>query len=352
MNAVIVDLKGKKAAALDENGNVIKIPNANYAIGQKIRLHAVSQKRAPSPKRIGTVAAAAVLILSIGTGTAYAMPYGTVSLDADAAIEYTINRFDRVLSVRALNEEGEAVLADLDDHSLRFRPVEEAINSTLEQQELSREGAPAVQITTKTRDEHHTERLQEHLMDRISAAAPPLEDTPEDSRRREGSSNREQNVGMMPPDDDAQMAPDMPQSGMVENRQPEHDDFPDLSQEKTAPAVPPGEEHSVPDHMIPDSEHDDGKEPTSGRAEPQDDFPDLSQEKTAPAVTPGEEHSVPDHMIPDSEHDDGKEPPTGRAEPQGVAGMQPLSDSEMAPPQQEFSGMTSIPDSGGPPPQK
>ena len=305
MNAVIVDLKGKKAAALDENGNVIKIPNANYAIGQKIQLHAVSQKRAPSLKRIGTVAAAAALILSIGTGTAYAMPYGTVSLDADAAIEYTINRFDRVLSVRALNEEGEAVLADLDDHSLRFRPVEEAINTTLEQQELSREGAPALQITTKTRDEHHTERLQEHLMDRIPAAAPPVEDTPDDSRRREGSGNREQDVGMVPPDDDKQIAPDIPQSGMVENRQPE-----------------------------------------------QDDFPDPYQEKTAPAMTPSEEHSVSDHTIPDSEHEDGKEPPADRAEPQGVAGMQPPSDSETAPPQQEFFGMPSMPGPGGPPPQK
>ena len=305
MNAVIVDLKGKKAAALDENGNVIKIPNANYAIGQKIQLHAVSQKRAPSLKRIGTVAAAAALILSIGTGTAYAMPYGTVSLDADAAIEYTINRFDRVLSVRALNEEGEAVLADLDDHSLRFRPVEEAINTTLEQQELSREGAPALQITTKTRDEHHTERLQEHLMDRIPAAAPPVENTPDDSRRREGSGNREQDVGMVPPDDDKQIAPDIPQSGMVENRQPE-----------------------------------------------QDDFPDLYQEKAAPAMTPSEEHSVSDHTIPDSEHEDGKEPPADRAEPQGVAGMQPPSDSETAPPQQEFFGMPSMPGPGGPPPQK
>ena len=301
MDAVIVDLKGKKAAALDENGNVIKIPNANYAIGQKIRLQAVSQKRAPSLKRIGTVAAAAALILSIGTGTAYAMPYGTVSLDADAAIEYTINRFDRVLSVRALNEEGEAVLADLDGHSLRFRPVEEAINTTLEQEELSREGAPAVQITTKTRDEHHTERLQEHLMDRIPAAAPPVED----SRRRESSGSREQDVGMAPPGDDSQMAPDIPQSGMVENRQPE-----------------------------------------------QDDFADLYQEKPAPAMTPGEEHSMPDHTIPDSEHDDGSEPPADRAEPQGAAGMQPPADSEMAPPQQEFFGMPGMPGPGGPPSQK
>ena len=110
---------------------------------------------------------------------------------------------------------------------------------------------------------------------------------------------------MAPPGDDTQIAPDIPQSGMVENRQPE-----------------------------------------------QDDFPDLYQEKAAPPLTPGEEHGVPDHMIPDSEHDDDKEPPVGRAEPQGIAGMQPPADSEMAPSQLESFGMPSMPGPGGPPPQK
>lgn len=174
MTAVIVDIKGKYAAALDEHGSIVKIPNANYTIGQEIELHPLSQKRAPSLRRIGTSAAAAALILAIGTGTACAAPYGTVTLEADSAIEYTINRFDRVLSVKALNEEGETVLETLDQDSLRFRPVDQAIAATLEQiapveeaDNVEAQERRPIQITAVTRDEQHTERLQEHLNDRI-----------------------------------------------------------------------------------------------------------------------------------------------------------------------------------------
>lgn len=169
MNAVVVDIKGKNAAALDEDGSIIKIANANYAIGQRIELYTIRRKHTPSLKRVGTTAAAVALILAIGTGTAYAAPYGTVTLDADSAIEYTINRFDRVLSIKALNEEGESVLETLDRDSLRFRPVDQAIATTLEKMEpaastdtVLEEQLP-IQITAVTRNEQHTERLQEHL---------------------------------------------------------------------------------------------------------------------------------------------------------------------------------------------
>ena len=43
MKAVIVDLQGKYAAALDETGSVLRIPNAAYRIGQEIELHEVPQ---------------------------------------------------------------------------------------------------------------------------------------------------------------------------------------------------------------------------------------------------------------------------------------------------------------------
>jgi len=173
MNAVVVDIKGKYAAALDEDGSIIKIANANYAIGQTIELYPIRRKHTPSLKRIGTTAAAVVLILAIGTGTAYAAPYGTVTLDADSAIEYTINRFDRVLSIKALNEEGKSVLEMLDRDSLRFRPVDQAIATTLEKMEppasadTDFEEQLPIQITAVTRNEQHTERLQEQLNDRL-----------------------------------------------------------------------------------------------------------------------------------------------------------------------------------------
>lgn len=173
MNAVIVDIKGKYAAALDEDGSIIKIANANYAIGQTIELYPIRRKNTPSLKKIGTTVTAVALVLAIGTGTAYAAPYGTVTLDADSAIEYTINRFDRVLSIKALNEEGESVLETLGRDSLRFRPVDQAIAATLETMEPAAsvdtyfEEQLPIQITAVTKNEQHTERLQEHLNGRL-----------------------------------------------------------------------------------------------------------------------------------------------------------------------------------------
>ena len=172
MNAIIVDIQGKYAAALDENGGFVKIPNVNYTIGQTIELHELQQVRTLSLKKMGSIAAAAALALCIGTGTAYALPYGTVNLEADSAIEYTINRFDRVLKVRALNEEGEAVLSSLDGQKLRYRPVEEAIAVTLEQQRTDEENKLSVQIVAETKSERHTERLQEQLISNIPEGFP------------------------------------------------------------------------------------------------------------------------------------------------------------------------------------
>ena len=70
MKAVIVDIRGKYAAALDDTGSVLRIPNANYSVGQKIELHEVPRVRTRVRRRFATAAAAAVLILGLGTGTA------------------------------------------------------------------------------------------------------------------------------------------------------------------------------------------------------------------------------------------------------------------------------------------
>ena len=100
MKAVIVDLQGKYAAALDETGSVVRIPNAAYRIGQEIELHRVPSARLNMRRKIAATAAAAILVLGLGSGTAYALPCGTVSLDAASSIEYTVNCFNYVLDVK------------------------------------------------------------------------------------------------------------------------------------------------------------------------------------------------------------------------------------------------------------
>ncbi len=171
-----MDIKGNYAAALTAEGDVIRITDVDYTIGQNIEIRKVRPVRRKSLRQIGAIAAAAAMILSAGIGTAYALPYGTVSLDADSAIEYTINRFDYVLKVNALNEEGELLLAAMDSSQLCHHPIEQAVAATMElieQSEVGDNTGDAVRIDADTPSERHTERLKERLgsnVDRMTNA--------------------------------------------------------------------------------------------------------------------------------------------------------------------------------------
>lgn len=172
MKAVIVDFRDGHAAALRDDGCVVKIRDAGYTLGQTIELHERVQPR--WRRTVFSLAAAAALLLSIG-GAAYATPYGTVTLDADSSIQYTINMFDYVLDVQAENEEGEALLAELDIRHIRHRPVDSAITSAMQQLEQRRapeDAALSVSVSANTRNEKHTERLRRELEQTVNEHMP------------------------------------------------------------------------------------------------------------------------------------------------------------------------------------
>ena len=172
MKAVIVDFRDGHAAALRDDGCVVKIRDAGYKLGQVIELHERVQPR--WRRTVFSLAAAAALLLGIG-GAAYATPYGTVTLDADSSIQYTINMFDYVLDVQAENEEGEALLAELDIRQLRHRPVDSAITSAMQQLEQRRapdDAAFSVSVSANTRNEKHTERLRQELEQAVNEHMP------------------------------------------------------------------------------------------------------------------------------------------------------------------------------------
>ena len=182
MKAVIVDFRDGHAAALRDDGCVVKVRDAGYELGQVIELHERVQPR--WRRTVFSLAAAAALLLSIG-GAAYATPYGTVTLDADSSIQYTINMFDYVLDVQAENEEGEALLAELDIRQLRHRPVDSAITSAMQQLEQRRapeDAALSVSVSANTRNEKHTERLcrelEQTVNEHIPIPAPESENQP------------------------------------------------------------------------------------------------------------------------------------------------------------------------------
>ncbi len=171
MKAVIVDLLDGQAAALCSDGCVVKLSDAGYSLGQEIEVHERKRVRRKWLRTFTSAAAAAVFVLGIG-GTAWALPYGVVSLDVNPSIEYTINCFDYVLSVDGVNEEGRALLAGMDTHRLVHRRIDEALSASVEQLEAEQwlEEGDDVLLAAGARRGAHAERLLSELENGLSGS--------------------------------------------------------------------------------------------------------------------------------------------------------------------------------------
>jgi hypothetical protein len=133
MKAIVVELKNDFAAVLSDDGCITTVKNKNYEVGQTIQLSkAGAHLYFQLHRKICVFAASAVaatVILATGTW-AYASPYTYVSLDINPSIEYTVNRFDRVLKIKAMNDDGEELL-----HGTDFvnKSISTAFSATIEQ---------------------------------------------------------------------------------------------------------------------------------------------------------------------------------------------------------------------------
>lgn len=161
MKAVIVDIKDNVAAMLSEDGRVSKVKNKNYAIGQEIVLRNKNKylKLAAS--------AAAALMLFATPAWAYLTPYSYVSLDVNPSFEFSINRFDRVLEVKAINDDGEAVVEKISVAELKNKEINEAVKNVLS--ELKTQGyivegkEGGVVVATSSKSKEKTDALSESL---------------------------------------------------------------------------------------------------------------------------------------------------------------------------------------------
>ena len=104
MKAVIVEIRGETAAALGRDGSVFKVKNHAYAVGQTIDV-----RRGGFSRQLAVLAAAAAAVfLIVGAGIhTYLSPYSLVSLDVNPSLQYTLNRLGLVLSVEAVNGDGD-----------------------------------------------------------------------------------------------------------------------------------------------------------------------------------------------------------------------------------------------------
>ena len=69
-----------------------------------------------------------VLLFSIGTGWLYFTPVSAITIDINPSLELSINRFDRVLSVKGYNEDGRYIANAV---NVTFLKYEDALRKIL-----------------------------------------------------------------------------------------------------------------------------------------------------------------------------------------------------------------------------
>jgi hypothetical protein len=179
MKSVIVDIKDGFAAVLSDDGCVEKIKDKNYTIGQVIDL---KKRKGNISKRLAIIAStAAAFVMLCGAGIwATTSPYSYVSLDVNPSIEFTLNRFDRVLSVSAVNDDGEDILKEIQLDEMKYEKIDEALTKTIDA--ISKDGyfedeiEGGIVIATSGEDEQKSEELAEKLEEDAKKAVEENED--------------------------------------------------------------------------------------------------------------------------------------------------------------------------------
>lgn len=128
MKAVVLETRNGETAVLVNDGTV-RIVRGVYNVGEIIdyRLR---------PRFVQWIAAAAAMLILVGGSTAMwidrnYVTYAEVSLDVNPSIIYSLNKRDRVLDVRAVNDDAESIVKALEQEGVRFTPLSEAVEKTM-----------------------------------------------------------------------------------------------------------------------------------------------------------------------------------------------------------------------------
>lgn len=160
MKAVVVDVNGKKAVVLSKDGRFVKV---NYTkemlVGGEITLPDQRLLSFYGPL-MKALAAAAVFVFTIGTGYvvySYNMPYSYINVDINPSLEIIANRFDRIIQVEAMNEEGAAMLENQQFKNQKVETVVEEIIKKASDKGYIKDGASnSVLLTVSSKEEKKT----------------------------------------------------------------------------------------------------------------------------------------------------------------------------------------------------
>lgn len=132
MKAVVMEKSGKINIVLCSDGVFRKV-KGDYEIGQTLHLNSSDFIGANRYSNLAILSGLAASVAVFFGGLFYetSLPCAYVTLDAEPSIEYSLNRLNRILDVKALNESAEPIVETLKKDGIKNDSLTEAINMTV-----------------------------------------------------------------------------------------------------------------------------------------------------------------------------------------------------------------------------
>ena len=132
MEYLVMECGLSYAVVLDGQGRFLKVPNLGYEVGQTLD-HVVLQEIQPqsSPVRKHftrwAAMAACLCLMMLGSWGLWQAPVGTVRMQINPDIQMSVNRFDRVVQLEGLNEDGERLIEGYRSYGRELKAVSDEL---------------------------------------------------------------------------------------------------------------------------------------------------------------------------------------------------------------------------------
>ncbi len=132
MEYLVMECALSYAVVLDSEGRFLKVPNLGYEVGQVLE-HVVIQELSPMQqtyrKRFTQWAAmaACLCLIVLGSFGFWQSPVGTVRMQINPDIQMSVNRFDRVIGINGLNEDGNELIKGYHSYGKSMKAVSDEL---------------------------------------------------------------------------------------------------------------------------------------------------------------------------------------------------------------------------------
>lgn len=166
MQAVIMEIKGDKIIVLTKDGNFKKIDKPSYKVDVGMEI-TISTPFYNNYRRVAAIFLVFILLSGFGASAyAYYTPYGYVNVEVNPSVEIIYNRFNKVLKVTGINQDGQELVKVMEDY--KYKPIDSVVSEVVYESSLqSNTKEVEVLLTYENKMENKVEQITQKVKDAV-----------------------------------------------------------------------------------------------------------------------------------------------------------------------------------------